>query len=253
MCIPMDMIIIGPEEKIYRCSDRYKCKIDGDLLEGDNGSIDGCKDLFYSILKHDVKNKVRLIKGSLQILRYECDLTDRAEERLEQMERIIDNCLELIENISTYRELGEEEPKPIDMKEYLQDVLYAMEDLLDDNGFDVRTDLQEQRPVIGGPLIKNVCSNVIENAVKHSGGEIIKISCELKDNCLIVSIEDDGKGIGEGMEKKIFCKGFTTEKECGTGLGLYLVDKVMEVYGGRVEVKRSGSGGARFDLFFECA
>ena len=282
----MDIFLIGEEAKIFRCSNPDKedeifdmiselswdrtleindrddfdfviIDSEGDVSEKFIGKrkkfIEEREDLFSSLLTHDLKNKVRLIKGSLQILKCECDLPDRAEERLVKTEKMIDNCVELIENISAYREIGKEEPKPIDIQVYLEEVLDTMEGILADKGFDLTVDFQESCPVIGGPLIKDIYSNMIENAVKHSGGNKIMISCERRKEWFVISIEDDGEGIAEGVEGRIFDKGFTTEEESGTGLGLYLVEEVMDLYGGKVELKRSELGGARFDLFFECA
>jgi len=223
-----------------------------DLIKEKN-SIDEREDLFYSLLTHDLMNKVRLMKGSSHILKYQCDLPSRAEKRLEKMERIIDNCIELIENINTHREIVKEEPGPIDPRSSLHDVLDSKDDLLVDEGFDITVDFQECSYVVGGPLIEKVYSNILENVVKHSSGDKIIISSERTDDGLLVSIADNGKGIPEWIRKKIFEKGFTTEGEGGTGLGLFLVKKMMKVYEGKVDLKESESGGARFDLLFEYA
>ena len=53
------------------------------------------------------------------------------------------------------------------------------------------------------------------------------------------------------QKKKIFKKGYKNQKTGKTGLGLYLVKEIAESYGGRVEVKDSGLGGARFDVYLK--
>lgn len=221
------------------------------ITEQNMDSKDKREELFYSLLRHDLLNKVRLVKGDIQLLRYECELSSRAEERLQKIEKIIDNSVELIGNVHTYQKIVEEKPRPVDPRSSLQRVLDSKEDLLSDEAFEVKVDFQEDCSVTGGPLIKKIYSNIIENVVKHSDGDRIMISSERKDDSFLVSIEDNGNGVPERMKSKIFEKGFTTAGEDGTGLGLYLVEEIMDVYGGKVDVKGSELGGARFDLFFE--
>ncbi len=63
-----------------------------------------------------------------------------------------------------------------------------------------------------------------------------------------MTVEDDGKGIPDDIKDKIFKRGFKKSKEGGSGLGMYLVKEIAESYGGRIEVKDSEMGGARFDV-----
>jgi signal transduction histidine kinase len=67
-----------------------------------------------------------------------------------------------------------------------------------------------------------------------------------------LSVEDEGEGIPEEVQGRIFDAFFST-KERGTGLGLAMVRQIVESYGGRVEVWSRPGEGARFDVWLPAA
>ncbi|MFW5928462.1 MAG: sensor histidine kinase, partial [Thermoplasmatota archaeon] len=97
-------------------------------------------------------------------------------------------------------------------------------------------------------LLGEVFKNLIENSIYHSKGGRINITVEVKDDEVLCSLEDDGKGIPDDKKEIIFEKGYTTDEERGTGLGMFIVNMLLESYGGYIEVKDSKLGGARFDV-----
>ncbi len=105
----------------------------------------------------------------------------------------------------------------------------------------------------GGPLINEVFSNLEENSIRHSDGSRLRIRGEVTENEVTCIIEDDGRGIPDEEKEKIFEKGYTTDEERGTGLGMFLVKTLLDIYGGSIEVKDSELGGARFDVHLQKA
>ncbi|MFW6196984.1 MAG: ATP-binding protein [Thermoplasmatota archaeon] len=94
-------------------------------------------------------------------------------------------------------------------------------------------------------------SNLIENSIKHSGCNRIRIEVTPREDEYIVTVKDDGKGIPDEAKEKIFERGFKEGENAGSGLGMYLVKEIVESYGGSVEVKDSELGGARFDVHLQ--
>jgi signal transduction histidine kinase len=105
-------------------------------------------------------------------------------------------------------------------------------------------------------LLKDVFLNIIGNAIKHSTGppviniRVEKVADREKTVCL-VAIDDNGPGIPDGLKSRLFNRfehGGTPSS--GKGLGLYLVRKLIEGYGGRVWVEDRVPGdyrqGSRF-------
>ncbi len=74
---------------------------------------------------------------------------------------------------------------------------------------------------------------------------------EEKDDKALIIVEDDGKGIPEKNKDKIFDRSWSGKNSRGSGLGLHLVKKIAETYGGDVELNESDLGGARFDVYLE--
>ena len=93
------------------------------------------------------------------------------------------------------------------------------------------------------PLLKDVFSNLVDNAVKHSGGPlalVVNVSkVSLNGSAYYrVAIEDNGNGIPDDKKEEVFHRfkrGQT--KARGTGLGLYLVKTLVEGFGGYVEIQ----------------
>jgi len=108
-------------------------------------------------------------------------------------------------------------------------------------------------PMTGDPkLLFQVFSNVLSNAVKYSpGGGVIDVEAELGADEIIVVINDRGIGIPAGDVERLFeryYRGSNVSGIVGTGVGLYLVKMVVDLHGGRVEVKSEEGSGSRFTI-----
>ena len=109
------------------------------------------------------------------------------------------------------------------------------------------------------PELKSAVSNLIENAIKYSGGTV-KVSIELErldSQRVVVRVKDQGMGIATKELKRIFSRfyripGVITQKVKGTGLGLFIVRSVARKHGGRVYAASDGAGlGSTFTMELE--
>ncbi|MGA2682133.1 MAG: ATP-binding protein [Candidatus Bathyarchaeia archaeon] len=96
-------------------------------------------------------------------------------------------------------------------------------------------------------LLKQLFYNFLDNSLKH-GEKVIQIRLHYTKDSDGVKLfyEDDGVGVPEVNKPKLFGIGFTTGK--GSGLGLYLIRKMMEVYGWTIAEEGKPGEGARFKL-----
>lgn len=69
--------------------------------------------------------------------------------------------------------------------------------------------------VKGGSLLNQVSTNIIENAIQHSGGSRVKIHGETTDKETLCRIGDNGEGLPEEKRDEIFDRGYTTDEERG--------------------------------------
>ena len=101
--------------------------------------------------------------------------------------------------------------------------------------------------VLADSLLRSLFYNLIDNSLKY-GQKLsrIRIYYEKKDGELKLNYEDDGVGIAWDAKPKIFDEGYTTGK--GSGYGLYLVKRMMEVYGWAIQETGTPGKGAQFTI-----
>jgi len=98
-------------------------------------------------------------------------------------------------------------------------------------------------------LLQRILQNLVSNAVKYAPHGVVTIGAEdlAKDNSVVCWVSDNGTGISEDMQEKIFDKGETdAERDDGTGLGLAIVQTFTEAHGGTVTVKSAPGAGSTF-------
>lgn len=100
--------------------------------------------------------------------------------------------------------------------------------------------------------LDQVLGNLLENAVRHGDGTVT-IVIEPDGDGAAVTVMDEGEGISEEMQDRVFTRFWRSGRRGGTGLGLYIVRGLVEAHGGRVEVGSSPGGGARFRFVLPAA
>jgi len=109
----------------------------------------------------------------------------------------------------------------------------------------------ESTPIIADEnRIKQVISNLIDNAIKFTQkGEItISIEIDYKHNQIVVKVKDTGKGIDSYILPKLFNKFVTKSDSGGTGLGLYICKGIIEAHNGRIWAENNSEGNHSMDV-----
>ncbi|MEF8836051.1 MAG: PAS domain-containing sensor histidine kinase [Candidatus Thermoplasmatota archaeon] len=230
----------------------YK-KVTGVVIDIDERKrIENREDFLHSLLRHDVGNKIQIVQGYLQLAE-DFELPEELEDFLSKGKKAIERSQEIIEKIEMVRKVAvEEEIETVEVCSILESVISDYQDRLEKYGFEFECE-KETMKVVGGPLLEEMFSNVLENTIKHSECENIKISSESQVKEVLVKVEDDGKGISEDIKGDLFERGFKKGESGGSGLGLYLVKEIVESYGGNIEVKDSEMGGAMFEVHLQKA
>lgn len=214
------------------------------------------KSTFISVISHELKTPVALIKGYVGTLRREDAAWDRdiVQDSLAVIEEEADRLTELIENLldATRLQTGSLSLNRSDVA-----LAKTAERMADRFRTQVRehtliVDLPPQFPVILADEVRleQVFYNLLSNAIKYSpeGGEI-RITGQVRPEHVIICVSDQGPGIAPGDIPHVFDRFYRSTEASrttkGAGLGLFLARAVIEAHGGRIWVDPRPGDGAR--------
>lgn len=124
-----------------------------------------------------------------------------------------------------------------------------------DARLDVRVEGQLPKCRWDGDAVRRAVLNLLDNAITHGrAGGHVEARASREGQAVSFSVQDDGPGLGGADRRRIFGRFERGSTEApGTGLGLYLVDQVARVHGGRVELSAGVSPGCTFSLVLPAA
>ncbi len=189
--------------------------------------------LLNRILRHDIMNDLAVIKAALELR--EEELLDKALSRVEHMVQILDE-------VGILEDIGVTKLRVMDLSELVSSVSKVFE-----RDAEIHLHLDNVY-VKANESLKSVLQNIIQNAIFHSGKKPVRIDIRVfKESSIgVIEIADNGVGIPDELKSKIFDESFSTRG--GTGLGLYIVKKILEVLGGSIEVGDNYPTGAIFKI-----
>jgi signal transduction histidine kinase len=214
------------------------------------------KSTFISVISHELKTPVALIKGYVGTLRREDASWDRKvmKDSLAVIEDEADRLAELIEDLldASRLEAGVLAINAADLSLPLLAEKLAERFRTQSHQHDIIVDFPENFPIIlaDEERIAQVLSNMLSNAIKYSpdGGQIV-VSGEIRPEQVVVCVRDHGPGIAPGDIPHIFDRFYRAKDAArntqGAGLGLYLARAVIEAHDGVVWVDPAVRDGAR--------
>jgi len=223
-------------------------------------------EFYMDLMSHDINNMNHIALGFLEMALETFPLNKEEREFLDKPLETIRNSSRLIDNVRKLKHVREGDLKlrTTDLCELIKDVAVEYSEI---PGRKVNISFTPipQCYVIANDLIKDVFSNLIGNAIKHSDPHkpltinirLEQMTEEGKENYKIL-VEDDGPGIPDDLKGKLFVRferGRT--KAGGKGLGLYLVRTLVEDFRGKVWAEDRVPGdymkGARFVVVIPAA
>jgi two-component system sensor histidine kinase HydH len=200
---------------------------------------------------HEVRNPLSSIKGYAT---YFASLFEANSEQKKAAEVMIAEVGRMNRVISELLEISS--PSDIKRKEtnlpvLLNSSLRLIQQDAETSGITVTTSIDEKMaPLPVDPdRITQVLINLYINAVQAMPeGGLLSVNAQDQANGVVVTIGDTGIGMTEETKNKMFDPYFTT-KNTGTGLGLALVQKVIEAHGGTIEVATRENSGTQFTIF----
>ncbi|MGN0553805.1 MAG: ATP-binding protein [Oscillospiraceae bacterium] len=221
------------------------------------GSIETLKTDFFSNVSHEIKTPLAVIQSNAELLQ-------REELSKEQQKECTDTILvatkrlsNLITNILKLNKLEKQaispEPKRYDVCAQLCECALQFENVWEEKNIEFEADLEDRTYIEADEeLMAIVWTNLLSNAVKFTpNGGKITLTEKSDGERVIISVTDTGCGMNKQTMKHIFDKfyqGDTSHSTEGNGLGLALVQKIMQISDGTVTVKSSLGNGSVFTV-----
>ncbi|GAW27721.1 ATP-binding protein [Carboxydocella sp. ULO1] len=207
-------------------------------------------------MAHEIRNPLTTIKGFLQIFSQQNASTNQINPKylhliineVERIERIINEFLYISKSVKK---------ESVNLNSLLQDLLMFCEPRAFQQKVILQRELADNLPLVElvPEQVKQVFLNLIQNALESmpAGGEL-KISSQwLPDaNLIEVKVSDTGFGMTEKTLAQLGTPFFTTKPD-GHGLGLMLTYQLVELWGGKIQVKSAPGQGSTFSIFIPCS
>lgn len=206
-----------------------------------------------SAVAHSLRNPLASIRSSAELAQAfdEGPAQKHVNDIINQVDRMSHWVRELLQSL---RPLSEE-AVPVDLGQALQTSLQAYDTALRRNSVQVRLAELPQVQVLGQPvLLGQIFNSLIANALEsmEQGGELRVELVRHDRRSLTLRLSDTGRGMSEQQQRLAFRPFFST-KQGGLGVGLMLVKRIMERFGGSVRLSSYEGVGTRVSLNFRLA
>jgi len=221
------------------------------------------KDAFINHMAHELNTPIFSISLAVKHLKA-LDLSRQSDEARQYLQIIENEKSRIKTNVQRALDITRLESDNVFLKKEAFNLHGLMEKIealfrlrIKENKVFFSMELKARQPqVYADPhLIFNALYNLIDNAVKYSFHEPVKIELSTKDaaeGTLKISIRDNGAGIPESEQKKVFDKFYRSSKlqhVKGSGLGLNYAQMVVDAHGGHIQLESQEGKGSTFSIF----
>ena len=188
------------------------------------------------MLRHDLLNKLTVAQGGLELFDRSSDMKFLAITR-----RNLEACGEIVGRISTLEKaVASTTLTPIDVGSIARNVMSNHQ------GLGIGLEVRGRGTVLADAALHNVLDNLVSNSIKHAIPSKVRIDIEENGEAVLIRIADDGIGIPEEARGSLFQEGFKYGPNGNTGLGLFIVSRLVQRYGGKIWLDESVSEGTAF-------
>jgi PAS domain S-box-containing protein len=198
---------------------------------------------------HEINNPLEAITNYIYLARQHPDLSEKLKRYLDSADRELARVSHIAQQtLGFYRDNSK--PVPLVISEVIEDVLAIYERKFAYKGLFVERDVAPD--LVANTLqgeLKQILSNLVSNAIDacDEGGKIFIRARSSRNyrsdrSGIRITIADNGVGISAQDMAKIFTPFFSTKKEVGTGLGLWITKDLLEKKGGHIRFRSSQSG-----------
>ncbi len=192
----------------------------------------------YQSLRHDLYNNLTAIQLNLDLFemgQQKKEVLDGIKTEVKKIQLMVEKAKELESNLKSGAKLE----------------VYAVSEVVNqvaENHPDLDVQLKGDAVVRADEALYSVFENLFKNARMHGDADVIKVDVKNNPDQIRIEVADNGKGFPAEIKDKIFEKGFSYGPTGNTGMGLYLVKKIIKRFGGKIEVIGEETQGAVFSF-----
>lgn len=205
---------------------------------------------FSYTISHELKSPLVTIGGFAGILKSDLNSgsTDKLPQHIQKITKAVDTMSALLDELLELSRVGRvtNQHEKLGMGELVQVVVESVR--LQVGARNITFEIEPDMPLVWGDLsrLQEVLKNLIENAVKFSANQavaLVKIGSRKEKDETIFFVRDNGSGIDLAYQDRIFSLFERLDPKIeGTGVGLSLVQRIVEDHGGRIWVESEGTG-----------
>ena len=218
------------------------------------------KGRFVSMASHEFRTPLSTILSSASLLS-KYSLTEEQDKRDKHIQRIKSTVTNLTNILNEFLSIGKMEDGKIiannvhfNLKEFIYGLCNEMNGILKPKQKLLCVHTGDADVFLDSSLLKNILINLLSNAIKFSAeNSIIRINSELKNDTIKICVKDEGIGMSDDDKKHLFerfFRGANATNIQGTGLGLHIVGKYIELMDGNIIIKSKLEKGTEISITF---
>jgi len=254
------------EEQLLRVNEDLENKVRQRTLElthalGKEKELNEMKSRFVSIASHEFRTPLSAILSSTSLIEHYVnpEHEDKRKKHIERIKSSVKNLTSILDDFLSLEKLEqgkiEAQNSEFNLREFIEDAIEEMEGMLKRkqqqisfNFEGVETIYQDKK------ILRNILLNLLSNAVKYSPeGKTVHVSAVVNEGKAIIEVKDEGIGIPPEAQKNLFNKFFRAKNVTniqGTGLGLNIVKRYVELLDGAIDFTSKENEGTSFIVEF---
>lgn len=239
---------------VIQRSEKKHAKAIDELNRKKEKEIHEAKINFFTMIAHEIRTPVSLIIGPLEKIMQSTHIPANERQELEIIDRNSQRLLYLVNQLLDFRKVEQKEMRmkftSQSIKELMQAVCERFLPTLQQNGINVSVTYPDEHfhADVDKEALTKVLSNLLTNANKYTESMIeVRFQEHPEKQTFSIEVKDNGKGMNEEELKNIFKPFYqTSENKPGTGIGLSIVEGIIEAHHGQVNVTSQPGHGSSF-------
>jgi two-component system phosphate regulon sensor histidine kinase PhoR len=213
----------------------------------------------YSV-SHDFKGPLTNMILLIDLLKSAISKNDNEHipefiEKIEESARSLKNMINELTDITKIGTTPDDQPATVNIEQLIEEVKFTLKNQIYQSHAKITTNIEVHELQFSKKNLRSIMYNLISNAIKYCKPDTtpeILIKTEEAGDYTLLSIKDNGIGIREDKQMEIFSKFTRLQKKIeGTGIGLFIINKMVSNQSGKIEVTSSVGNGATFTIYLK--